>query len=64
MKSDKSVSEKMDQLEAKMAWFQGDEFNLDEAAGRYEEIERLVDEVEEMLLSMQNQVDIIQKKFD
>lgn len=64
MKSDKSVSEKMDQLEAKMAWFQGDEFNLDEAAGRYEEIERLADEVEEMLLSMQNEVDVIQKKFD
>lgn len=64
MKDDKTISAKMDELEQKMAWFQGPEFNLDEAAAKYDEVERLSDEVEDMLLNMQNQVEVIKKKFD
>lgn len=64
MKDDKSISKKIDELEEKMSWFQSGEFNLDEAAERYAEVERLADEIEKVLLGMQNQVEVIKKKFD
>lgn len=64
MTNDKTVSKMIENLEAKMAWFQGGEFNLDEAAERYEEVERLSDEIEQVLLTMQNQVEVIKQKFD
>lgn len=64
MKDDKLISKKIDELEEKMSWFQSGEFNLDEAAERYAEVERLADEIEKVLLGMQNQVEVIKKKFD
>ena len=66
MKDDKSVSisKRMEELEEKMNWFKGDEFTLDEAAERYAEVEKMADEIEEILMEMQNSVELIQKKFD
>ena len=66
MKDDKSVpiSKRMEELEEKMNWFKGDEFTLDEAAERYAEVEKMADEIEEILMEMQNSVELIQKRFD
>ena len=66
MKDDKSVSisKRMEELEEKMNWFKGDEFTLDEAAERYAEVEKMADEIEEILMEMQNSVELIQNRFD
>ena len=59
-----SISKRMEELEEKMNWFKGDEFTLDEAAERYAEVEKMADEIEEILMEMQNSVELIQKRFD
>lgn len=64
MKNDKKISERMEELEQKLQWFNGDEFTLDEAAERYAEVEKLVAEAEKMLLKTQDRVEILKKKFD
>ena len=64
MKNDKKISERMEELEQKLQWFNGNEFTLDEAAERYAKVERLVAEAETVLREAQNRVEIIKKKFD
>jgi exonuclease VII small subunit len=64
MKSDKTISQQMKELEQKLDWFNGDEFTLDEAAEHYDEVEKLAADVEKRLLEMQNTVEVIKKKFD
>lgn len=64
MNKDKSVNELMAELEKKMDWFNSDEFTLDEAGARYAEVEKLADKIEKILLTMQNDVEVIKKKFD
>ncbi len=64
MKSDKTIQQKIDALNEKMAWFQSDDFNLDEAAKHYKEIEEMAEEVEKVLLDMKNEIEVIKQKFD
>ena len=64
MSKDNSIQYKIDQLNTKMAWFHGEEFNLDEALERYQEVEQLSGEIESTLVDMKNKVEILKKKFD
>ena len=64
MTSDSSVQKKMDVLSQKMAWFHGEQFNLDEAATRYKEVEILAEEIEAILKKKKNEVEVLNQKFD
>lgn len=65
MKSDnKTIEEKMQQLDELIAWFGSDEFTLDESFVKYEEAERLAKEIETQLETMTNKVTVLKQKFD
>ncbi|MBM3210256.1 exodeoxyribonuclease VII small subunit [Candidatus Saccharibacteria bacterium] len=59
-----SIEEKMNRLDAMTAWFTSDEFSLDEAFDKYQEIEVLSGEIEAQLESMENEVEVIKAQFD
>lgn len=62
--TNKTVNEKIVQLDALVAWFDSDEFEIEEAIGKFREVEKLAEEIEADLLSLKNEVTILKKKFD
>ncbi len=63
-KSDKTVSEKMDELSKLVAWFESDEFVLEKAIEHYKQAEKLAGEIEHDLAELKNEVVVLKQKFD
>ena len=59
----KTVSEKLEALEALLAWFESEEITVEEALVKYEEALTLSKELEAQLQNAKNQVEVIKKKF-
>ena len=60
----KTIEEKMTELNKLVAWFDGDEFVLEQAIDRFKEAERLAEEVKQDLESVKNDIKVIAKRFD
>ena len=63
-KNNPSVTDKMTQLEALVSWFDGEEFELEEALGKFNEAKSLADEIERDLMDLKNTITVINQKFD
>ena len=63
-KAVKTVSEKMDELSKLVAWFESEEFALEQAIDRYKQAETLADEIEKELSSLKNEITVLKNKFD
>lgn len=59
----KSVGAKIEQLNQNLEWFYGDEFNLEEAANKYQEAAELAKDIEKELETLKNQIEVISKDF-
>ncbi len=60
----KTVQEKMTELATLVAWFQSNEFNLEEALDKYKTAELLAAEIEKDLSKLKNDIEVVKKKFD
>ena len=60
----KSISEKMSKLGELVAWFEGEEFELEVALDKYKEAEKLADEIEKDLSGLKNEITVLKQKFD
>lgn len=60
----KSISEKMTELGELVAWFEGEEFELETALDKYKEAEKLADEIEKDLSGLKNEITVLKQKFD
>jgi len=60
----KSISEKMTKLGELVAWFEGEEFELETALDKYKEAEKLADEIEKDLSGLKNEITVLKQKFD
>ena len=63
-KNDETISKKMSKLKELVAWFESDEFVIEEAVERYKEAEVLAEEIEKDLSELKNEVIVLKKKFD
>ena len=54
----------MQELEQLVAWFDSEEFKLEDAMGIYKKAEVLADEIEKELTSYKNEIIVLKKKFD
>jgi exonuclease VII small subunit len=59
-----SIAEKTVQLDELVAWFDGDEFELEQALDKFKAAEKLAAEIEHDLMELKNEVTIIKKRFD
>lgn len=60
----KTIQEKMDELSGLIAWFDSDEFSLEEAIDRFKVAEALAADIEKELSSFKNDITILKQKFD
>ena len=63
-KNNPSIREKTTKLNELVAWFDGDDFELEQALGKFKEAEKLAVEIEQDLLALKNEITVIRQKFD
>ncbi|HCH33908.1 MAG: hypothetical protein UY35_C0033G0008 [Candidatus Saccharibacteria bacterium GW2011_GWC2_48_9] len=56
-KDNPTIEEKIAMLEQKVAWFDGDEFVLEQAMDRYDEAQKLADEIQVELADLKNTIE-------
>ncbi len=63
MKNDVSIEEMLSELDAKMTWFHGEDFRLEEAKEQFAEVKALAEQVEKALEDMQNEIEVLAQDF-
>lgn len=63
-KSNKTIASLLAEYEASIAWFDGEDFSLEEAVKRYEKAQLLAREIETSLQSLKNEITQVKQKFD
>jgi exonuclease VII small subunit len=63
-KNDKTIQDKITELDAMVAWFDSDEFTLEEALEKFKAAELLAGNIETDLTALKNDVQVIKQKFD
>lgn len=62
-KNSMTVTEKTAKLHELVAWFDGNEFSLEEALVKFSEAEKLAEEIEKDLMSLRNDIEVVRAKF-
>jgi exodeoxyribonuclease VII small subunit len=62
--TNKSIQEKTSELTKLVAWFDSEDFTIEEALYKYKDAEKLANEIEHDLNSLKNEIDIVKNKFD
>lgn len=58
-----NISEQLNKLQQSLAWFDSEDFNLDEAIQRYEESSKIADDLKKSLEEIRNKVEILKQNF-
>lgn len=61
-KNNTTIEEKIAELEAAVAWFDSDEFELEKALDEYEKARKLADEVSRDIAELKNTIERVGKK--
>lgn len=64
MSGQSSTNDKMSRLDELLAWFDGDDFELESAPEKFLEAKKLADEIEQDLMSIKNQITVVSEQFD
>lgn len=59
-----SVKDNLARLSEMIAWFQSDEFTLEQAVPMYKEAEAVAEKIEADLSELKNEITVIKQKFD
>lgn len=63
-KNNTPITARMEQLQDMLAWFDGDDFILEEAVEKYQQAVALADGIERELDGLKNDIQVLKKKFD
>ena len=61
--NEKTIEQMMAELNERIAWFQGEEFNLDEAKQRFAEARQLAKDITAALDNMQHDITVLSEDF-
>ena len=61
--NEKTIEQMMAELNERIAWFQGDDFNLDEAEQRFVEARQLAKDITAALDDMQHEITVLSEDF-
>ncbi len=64
MNNDMTIEQMMAELNERIAWFQGDDFNLDEAKQRFIEARELSKKITATLEDMRHDIEILSEDFN
>ncbi len=62
-KNDKPLSEQLKDLDELIAWFDQDDFDLDEALKKFDEGVKLTSEIEARLSKLENKITVLRERF-
>ncbi len=62
-KSNPTIQDKLTQLDELVAWFRGDEFELEQAKTKLEEVKKLAGAIEKDLSGVENEITIVKQSF-
>ena len=62
--TNQSIATKMTELERQVAWFDGDEFQLEQAIDKFHDAESLARDIEHDLDELKNEIIVIKQRFD
>lgn len=62
--TNKTIQEKMTELNELVQWFDSDEFTLETALVKFKVAENLAADIEKDLNSLKNEIQIVKQKFD
>lgn len=60
----KPLSDQLRELDELIAWFDQDDFDLDEALKKFDEGVKLTEQIEERLNALENKITVLKKRFD
>lgn len=58
-----SINQRLEQLDQQIEWFYGDEFSLEGASQKYQEVALSAKEIEKSLNEIKNQIEVIGRDF-
>ncbi len=61
--NEKTIEQMMAELNERIAWFQGDDFNLDEVKQRFIEARQLAQDITAVLDDMQHDITVLSEDF-
>ena len=61
--NEKTIEQMMAELNERIAWFQGDDFNLDEVKQRFTEARQLAKDITAVLDDMQHDITVLSEDF-
>lgn len=64
VKLNQTIEERLQKLDEKVRWFEGEDFELEKAVERFKEAEGLADEIEKDLTSLKNEIIVLKQSFD
>jgi exonuclease VII small subunit len=62
-KNDPMIQDKIAELDELLAWFNSDEFVLEQAGDKLKAAKKLADDIETGLNSLENEIEVIKKSF-
>ncbi len=60
---DKTINQKIEQLNSEVEWFYGDDFSLDQATEKYQASIELAKEIESDLENLKNKITVLSEDF-
>lgn len=64
MTQSKSIQEKTAELSELVAWFDSDEFALEQALDKFKAAEKLAQDIEQDLATLRNDIEVVKKSFN
>lgn len=60
----RSIAEKTAELDELVSWFDGDDFELEQALEKFKDAEKLAQEIEKDLAALKNDINVVKARFD
>jgi len=64
VKNNNDLNKKLAELEEMVAWFEGDDIDIEQAITKFEAANKLADEVREQLGELENKITVLNERFD
>lgn len=64
MTKNSTIKQKLAQLDELVAWFEQDDIDIEQSLKKFEQAEKLADEIASELKTAKNKIEVIKKKFD
>ncbi len=62
--ANKTINTQIAELDALVGWFDGDDFEIEEAISKFKEAEKLASDIEKDLSALKNEITVLKRKFD